>query len=130
MQVLCVSDMVVPQLHRNFDTKFRPKHPITTERYSQIKQALYEGRALPPVKLYQIKDKFYALDGNHRIAAAKELNHTDIRASIVEFIAAKKTLENILYYQRVQFTEKTGLPYSIRLTEVGQYEHLLDQIEK
>jgi hypothetical protein len=114
--------------YKDFDNRFRPRHHMATERYSEIKQALRQGRTLPPVKLYQIKDKFYALDGNHRIAAAKELHHTDIRASIMEFIAAKKTLENVLYYQRMQFTEKTGLPYSITLTEVGQYEYLLDQI--
>ena len=114
--------------YRDFDSKFRPKHHVATERYTKIKQALREGRALSPVKLYQIKDKFYAFDGNHRIAAAKELNRLDIDSHIVEFIAAKKTFENILYYQRVQFTEKTKLPYSITLTEVGQYEYLLDQI--
>jgi hypothetical protein len=114
--------------YKDFDTRFRPKHHMATERYRKIKQALREKRPLSPVKLYQIKDKFYALDGNHRIAAAKELNHIDIRANIVEFIAAKKTLENILYYQRERFTEETGLPYSINLTEVGQYEYLLDQI--
>ena len=114
--------------YKDFDTKFRPKHHLAADRYIRIKQALRQGRTLPPVKLYQIKDKFYALDGNHRIAAAKELSHTDIQAHIVEFIAAKKTLENILYYQLARFSEKTGLPYRITLTEVGQYENLLDQI--
>jgi hypothetical protein len=114
--------------YKDFDTRFRPRHHMATGRYSKIKEALRQGRTLPPVKLYQIKDKFYALDGNHRIAAAKELHRTDIRASILEFVAAKKTLDNILYYQRAQFIEKTGLPYSITLTEVGQYEYLLDQI--
>lgn len=114
--------------YKDFDSQFRPKHHLATERYQKIKQTLRDGHALPPVILYQIKDKFYALDGNHRIAAAKELNHTDIQASIVEFIASKKTLENILYYQRSRFTDKTGLPYAITLTEVGQYEYLLSQI--
>jgi len=114
--------------YRDFDSQFRPKHHLSSQRYQKIKQTLRNGRALPPVKLYQIKDKFYALDGNHRIAAAKELNHADIRADIIEFIASKKTLENILYYQRAQFTEKTRLPYTIKLTEVGQYQYLLDQI--
>jgi DNA-binding Lrp family transcriptional regulator len=129
--IRCVAlDQIVGSVgrYKDFDAKFRPRHHMATRRYSKIKQALRQGRALAPVKLYQIKDKFYVLDGNHRIAAAKELNHTDIRANIMEFIAAKKTLENILFYQRVQFTEKTGLPYSITLTEVGQYEILLDQI--
>ena len=123
-------DLIVGSVgrYKDFDTKFRPKHHLAADRYIRIKQALRQGRTLPPVKLYQIKDKFYALDGNHRIAAAKELSHTDIQAHIVEFIAAKKTLENILYYQLARFSEKTGLPYRITLTEVGQYDYLLDQI--
>ena len=112
----------------DFDSQFRPMHHLATERYQKIKQALREGRVLPPVKLYQIKDKFYVLDGNHRIAAAKELKHDDILATILEFIASKDTLENILYVQRSRFTEKTRLSYAITLTEVGQYDHLLEQI--
>ena len=123
-------DLIVGSVgrYKDFDTKFRPKYHLAADRYIRIKQALRQGRTLPPVKLYQIKDKFYALDGNHRIAAAKELSHTDIQAHIVEFIAAKKTLENILYYQLARFSEKTGLPYRITLMEVGQYDYLLDQI--
>ena len=38
-----------------------------------------------------------------------------IFVSIVEFISAKKTLDNILFYQRAQFIEKTGLPYTINV---------------
>ncbi len=114
--------------YKDFDAHFRPKQHLATERYQKIKQTLQNGRELPPVKLYQIKDKFYALDGNHRIAAAKELNHTDIRADIIEFIAAKSTLENMLYYQRERFMQETALPYAIALTEVGQYDYLLSQI--
>ncbi len=115
--------------YQDFDSQFRPRLHLDTERYQKIKMALREGRNLPPVKLYQIKDQYYALDGNHRIAAAKELKHDDIRASIVEFIPTEKTLENVLHEQRTQFSEKTGLPYAIILTEVGQYERLLTQID-
>lgn len=114
--------------YQDFDSRFRPMNHLDTQRYQKIRQAMREGRALAPVKLYQIKDTFYALDGNHRIAAAKELKHDDILAAILEFIPSKETLENLLYAQRSKFVEKTGLAYLITLTEVGQYDHLLDQI--
>jgi len=114
--------------YQDFDSQFRPMNHLATERYQKIRQALRDGRTLPPVKLYQIKDKFYVLDGNHRIAAAKELKHDDILATILEFIPSKETLENILYAQRSRFIEETRLPYAIALTEVGQYDHLLAQI--
>jgi DNA-binding Lrp family transcriptional regulator len=36
----------------------------------------------------------------------------------------------LLYRQRAQFSKQTGLPYTISLTEVGQYDFLLDQISR
>jgi DNA-binding Lrp family transcriptional regulator len=114
--------------YKDFDSQFKPRQHLATERYKHIKETLRQGRPLPPVKLYQIKDKYYVLDGNHRISAAKELGHDDIRASIVEFVPSRKTLENVIYQQRSKFSKVTDLPYAITLTEVGQYERLIDQI--
>lgn len=116
--------------YKDFDSQFKPRQHLATERYTAIKSALREGRPLPPVKLYQIKDKFYVLDGNHRIAAAKELGHDDIRASILEFVPSRKTLENVIYQQRSRFSKQTSLPYSITLTEVGKYDWLIEQIDQ
>lgn len=125
-------DQIVGSVGRyhDFDSRFRPKNHIFNERYEGIKNALREGRLLPPVKLYQIKDEYYVLDGNHRIAAAKELGHNEVEASIMEFIPSRETLENLLYSQRARFSEQTGLPYAITLTEVGQYDYLLEQIKQ
>ena len=116
--------------YHDFDSRFRPKQHIASERFNSIKQAMRAGHRLPPVKLYQIKDEYYVLDGNHRIAAAKELGHTEIEATIVEFLPSRNILENLLYRQRAAFSEKTGLPYNITLTEVGQYDYLLEQIAR
>jgi DNA-binding Lrp family transcriptional regulator len=88
-----------------------------------------QGKPLPPVKLYQIKDEYYVLDGNHRVAAAKEFEHDTIRAQILEFIPSSNTLENILYREKSDFQKETGLTEPIDLTEIGQYEHLLQQIK-
>ncbi|MCP4746900.1 MAG: ParB N-terminal domain-containing protein [Desulfobacteraceae bacterium] len=114
--------------YHDFDSHFRPKNHTVSERYKTIKKAIQEDRKLPPVKLYQIKDEYYVLDGNHRIAVAKELGHEQIEASIIEFIPSKNTLENIIYRQRAQFSQTTGLPYAITLTEIGQYDYLQRQI--
>jgi hypothetical protein len=116
--------------YQDFDSRFRPRPHVASERYEAIKKALSEGCKLPPVKLYQIKDEYYVLDGNHRIAAAKELGQSEVEASILEFIPSKETLENVLYRQRARFSEQTGLAYAITLTEVGQYDYLLQQIHQ
>ena len=115
--------------YRDFDNRFRLKQYLPPEKLQRIKRAMKQGKPLPPVKLYQIKEEYYALDGNHRIAAAKELGHDEIRARIVEFIPSKNTLENVLYRERSVFRETFGLPADIKLTELGQYSQLEKQIE-
>ena len=52
---------------------------------------MLESKLLPPIKLYKIKDEYYAVDGNHRIAAAQELGRFNIAAKIVEFIPIDNT---------------------------------------
>jgi hypothetical protein len=116
--------------YQDFDNRFRIKKHIPSERLENIKASMRSGKRLPPVKLYQIKDEFYVLDGNHRVSAAKEFGHDTIPADIVEFIPSKNTLENILYRQRSLFLENTGLSQVIDLTELGQYDYLHEQIKK
>jgi len=116
--------------YQDFDNQFRIKTHLPPERLRNIKAALKVGKVIPPIKLYQIKDEYYVLDGNHRVAAAKELGHDEIRADILEFMPSKNTFENILYCEQSQFKETTGLKAPIKLTEVGQYVHLQEQIDQ
>lgn len=116
--------------YHDFDHQFRFKPHIQSERLNKIKQAMREGRPLPPVKLYQIRAEYYAVDGNHRIAAAKEFGHDEILAHIVEFIPSGAGLVNVLYREQAEFRDRTQLPDKIRLSEIGQYSSLLDQIAK
>lgn len=112
----------------DFDSQFRPKKHMAGKRFSDIKKAMRSGLSVPPVKLYQIREDFYVLDGNHRVAAAKELGRDDIQAKVIELLSAKNTMENLLYIEKKKFYEKTGLPEGIDLTEVGKYNYLEKQI--
>lgn len=116
--------------YQDFDNRFRLKQQVPSERLQRIKTAMREGHPMPPVKLYQIKNDFYVLDGNHRIAAAKELGHDEILAHIVEFIPSEKNLQNVLYRDRAAFADQTRLPGEINLTEIGQYDLLTAQIQE
>jgi hypothetical protein len=82
--------------YHDFDERFRMRSHLPAERLEEIKNKMRAGKALPPVKLYQIKNEYYALDGNHRIAAAKELGYGEIQARIIEFIPSKGSMENLL----------------------------------
>jgi hypothetical protein len=116
--------------YQDFDESFRIRPHLPAERLEEIKSKMRAGKALPPVKLYQIKNEYYALDGNHRIAAANELGYGEIQARVLEFIPAKGSRQNLLYREKAQFDDHTRLPHSIELTDFGQYEHLIEQISR
>ncbi len=114
----------------DFDSRFRPKKHVSGKRFKDIKRTMRQGGALPPVNLYQIRNDYYVLDGNHRVAAAKELGWTDIKAKVVELLSGKNTMENLIYIEKKKFFEKTKLKEKIDLTEVGKYKFLENQIKK
>ena len=116
--------------YHDFDSQFRPKKHVLGKRFLNIKKAMRDGKPIPPVQLYQIREDFYVLDGNHRVAAAKELGQFDIQAKVIELLSAKNTMENLLYIERTKFYKETGLPEKIDLTEVGKYNFLEKQIKK
>ncbi|MFH1136348.1 MAG: ParB N-terminal domain-containing protein [Pseudomonadota bacterium] len=116
--------------YHDFDKSFKPKHHLHSERLENIRRAMESGKPMPPVFLYQIKDEYYVVDGNHRVSVAKELGLQEIEASILEFISSKKTVENILYLEKSDFREKTKLKTPLELTEIGQYANLLKQISQ
>ncbi|MCP4022510.1 MAG: ParB N-terminal domain-containing protein, partial [Desulfobacteraceae bacterium] len=114
----------------DFDSKFRPKKHVSGKRFRDIKRAMRDGQKFPPVNLYQIRNDYYVLDGNHRVSAAKELGRDEIQAKVVELISAKNSMENLLYIEKKSFLENTGLSEDIHLTEVGKYNFLEKQIKK
>ena len=116
--------------YHDFDRQFRPRHNLSSDRFEHIKNVMKGGVTLPPIKLYQIKDEYYVLDGNHRVAAAKTLGRDEIDACIMEFLPSPTTLENLLYREKAEFLEKTHLSEPIELTEIGKYASLIKQIQK
>jgi DNA-binding Lrp family transcriptional regulator len=114
--------------YQDFDEKFRMKKHHSQERLDSVRKLMQEGKPLPPVRLYQIKDEYFVLDGNHRIAVAKEVGYGEMDAQVVEFFASEKRREHILESEKLGFRERTGLLDPIDLTEVGQYDHLMEQI--
>ena len=116
--------------YQDFDNRFRLKTGIPSERLMKIREAIRDRKPLPPISLYQIKDEYYSVDGNHRVSVAKERGWKTIHAHILEFLPSRKTIENILYREKLDFKEKTGIQSPIELTEVGQYSYLMEQIRE
>jgi hypothetical protein len=114
--------------YQEFDSRFRLKEDHEPFRLKRIKEAMLARENLQPVDLYKIKDEYFVLDGNHRVAVANEFGWKEIEAHVIEYLPSKKTLQNILYREKADFEKKTGLTDLISLTEVGKFHYLLEQI--
>lgn len=78
-------------------------------RYQRIVQALEAGVIMPPVDLYKLGHSYYALDGNHRVAAALERGQLDIDAFVVEFVPMEDRVAQQTFRERRSFEYLTGL---------------------
>jgi hypothetical protein len=107
---------------RDFDQRFRPRRDLPRERLVRVRLAVREGRPLPPVELYQVREEFFVLDGHHRVAAARERGYRTIEARVTELLPA------FLARVRRSFQALTDLPEAIELTGEEQYAALLDRI--
>lgn len=113
--------------YRDFDEEFRPLKGSSKSRLQELENAILRGKVLPPIEVYKIKDEYYVVDGNHRVAVAKKLGQKEIDAHVIEYIPPETRIENILYREKSDFELVTGLK-GIVLTEIGQYKKLLNQI--
>jgi len=114
--------------YTDFDQQFRLAGPGNDERLTSLIQAMQEGRPIPPISLYQIKDTYYIVDGHHRVTAARELKRDSIQAKILELLPSGDSVENRLYLEKIDFRDKVGIPKVVDFTEPGQSEYLLEQI--
>jgi hypothetical protein len=67
--------------------------PAMTARHYRVRQALREGKALPPLELYKLtgrpqavrKSEYYVVDGHHRVAMARKLGQDYLDAHVVVY---------------------------------------------
>ena len=125
--------------YRDFDSAFLPAQTHTADRWKAINSFYYRDEALPPVKLYQVGDVYFVLDGNHRVSVAREHGVEYIDAEVIEVRSRvpltpdvnADDLEILGEYER--FLECTQLDQlrpeqNIRFTIAGGYEQLIEHI--
>ena len=122
-----------------FDREFLPRRWETAERWTRVREVLEEGPGFPPIKVYQVGEAYFVVDGNHRISVAKRLGakrieaevtrfeptvpidrHTDVRSLIVKAEYAE--------FLRTTGLDGTPLERAIEFTRPGRYAVLLEHI--
>jgi hypothetical protein len=129
--------------YKDFNDQFQIEEHLDKSRQSRIKELMERDELLPPVKLYKIGDAYFVLDGNHRIAAAKELDKEFIDAEVTEcfvpvpfHVGDVEPRQAILDAEYRIFLKKTRLdihrPHHtpIQFSTHGRYAVLLRHIEE
>jgi hypothetical protein len=67
---------------QDFDPEFRPRNPQLKERWLSVAARRQAGGTLPPVDLVQVGERYFVVDGHHRISVDRALGHATIRARV------------------------------------------------
>jgi hypothetical protein len=64
----------------------------TDFRYLRVREIMRGDGCLPPVDLYLLEGKYYVVDGNHRVAAARSIGQVYLDAIVTEFRPAQDAI--------------------------------------
>jgi hypothetical protein len=101
----------------DFDRDFLPRSPQTRERWERLERA-FPSLGFPPISVYQVNDIYFVIDGNHRVALAKQKGAEFIDAEVTEIhtdieIDENVDFERIIYLEQARrFMQQSGLERS------------------
>ena len=115
----------------NLGADFRPlRHTREDDqRYERVLKGMRTGESLPPVQLYKLGFGYYVLDGNHRVAAAKQLGQLEIEAEVTEFIPLGDHQAQRVFAERRSFERVTGVT-RIEAAKADTYARLEELIAR
>ena len=70
--------------YSDFDRTFLPTRASLDTKWKRIDRAYHRSEELPPVSLYKIGEKYFVLDGNHRVSVARYQGTEMIDAEVIE----------------------------------------------
>src|SRR4051812_32518556 len=79
-------DTIVGSVDRRtgFDRRFHPTSENARSRFERIAGSIRRGREMPAVDLYRIGEVHFVQDGHHRIAVARAMGWSQIRAFVTQ----------------------------------------------
>lgn len=101
----------------DFDRDFLPRSARTRQRWERLERA-FPSLGFPPISVYQVGDVYFVIDGNHRVALAKQKRAEFIDAEVTEIhtdieITEDIDFEKIIYLEQARrFMQQSGLERS------------------
>ena len=123
----------------DFDPGFLPINLRMRERWTRIYQAMVEGDELPPIDVYKVDDKYYVIDGHHRVSVARNLGRPVINASVINVrtraplppgtdpASLLRAAEYAAFLETTQL-HRTRPEARLECSRLGRYDEILDHI--
>jgi hypothetical protein len=89
---------------KDFDRDFLPRSPQTRERWERLERA-FPSLGFPPISVYQVNGLYFVIDGNHRVALAKQKGAEFIDAEVTDVLTDIDIDENV-DFERIVYLEK------------------------
>jgi len=143
-------DKIVGSLDRyeDFSRSFGLNEEWSSEKFKSVKRVMEAGKILPPIRVYQVVNQYFVIDGHHRVAVAKNvLGAKDIDAEVILIkfdltLSPKKmyrhlserTIDFLIQLEEHFFQKKTGLRnnilrYPLKVTELTSYAKIYEEIQ-
>lgn len=93
-------------------------------KWSRLCDSHLEEGIHDAIKCYEYMNRYYVIEGNKRVSVLKYFKSPEVAANVIRKLPKKNdTKENKIYYEYVDFHEKTGINY-IYFSEEGGFEKL------
>ena len=115
------------ELDANFHYLHR-KDRHERSRRSSMEEAFRKNLFLPPVDLYLYRGEYYVLDGNRRVAMARDMKIEYLDARVTEYVSRDSVMEMAGVMARRRFESETGIR-TITLRYENGYEALLEEVK-
>lgn len=135
-------DAIVGSVGRysDFTRQFLPRRRGDEGRWSRVMAAMDDPRGTPPIRVYQIGEAYFVLDGNHRVSVARQRSASHIQAYVTKVetrvpLPAGATPDDLIRLaEAAEFFEQTDLDRSrpgadLRVSNPGQHRAILAEIE-
>jgi hypothetical protein len=70
--------------YEDFNRTFLPTKASLETRWKRIDRAFHRSEELPAVSLYKVGDRYFVVDGNHRVSVARYQGVESIDAEVIE----------------------------------------------
>ena len=74
--------------YKDFDQNFEWMYRRPDRRSKDIEKAMARGEILPPIEVYELDDRYFVMDGHHRVRAAKIIGQEFMDANVTKLIPA------------------------------------------